>query len=199
VLWQFDCCPADYRMRDGQPIPYSAWNKNSPDGPSEVIATPQVFDGRIYVAIGQSPLHGPGKGALSCIDGATGQCLWQSLQVERTLGDVANADGLVYIADYTSRLHCLDARTGEHLWQHDLQDTLWSASPVVVDGKVITSTENRLLWVFKAGRQKELIAQSRVRTAAITPVVQDDILYFPTQNQLLAIRCKPLQIKTTTP
>ena len=64
IVWQYDCCPADYRVRDGQPIPYARWNKLTSDGPSEIISTPIVYNGRVYVAIGQSPIHGPGQGVL---------------------------------------------------------------------------------------------------------------------------------------
>jgi hypothetical protein len=64
--------PPDYRMRDGKPIPYSRHNKKSPDGPSEVIGDPKLYRGRVYVVIGQSPIHGRGQGILACIDVATG-------------------------------------------------------------------------------------------------------------------------------
>ncbi|MHC4495907.1 MAG: hypothetical protein ACYSYM_08795, partial [Planctomycetota bacterium] len=54
-IWQHDCNPVDYRRRDGQDIPYGGWKSKSPDGPSEIIATPVVHNDRVYVAIGQSP------------------------------------------------------------------------------------------------------------------------------------------------
>ena len=92
VAWQYDCCPADYRQRDGKPIPYARWNQKSEDGPSEIIATPVIDEqGRIYVAIGQSPLHGTGQGSLSCIDGATGRKVWESRRVDRSLSNALDS------------------------------------------------------------------------------------------------------------
>ena len=91
-VWAYDCNPPDFRMRDGQPVPYSKHSKNSPDGPSEVIGTPVFHAGKIYVAIGQSPIHGVGRGCLSCVDAATGRKVWSSELVERTLATAAIAD-----------------------------------------------------------------------------------------------------------
>jgi outer membrane protein assembly factor BamB len=144
----------------------------------------------VYVAIGQSPLHGPGQGLLSCLDGATGDCVWQTRAVDRTLSNVALYEGLLYVSDYSGRLQCFDAETGKDLWQHDLEAGVWCASPVVADGKVYISTEKKLLWVLAAGRQKQVLARSRLRTEAITPVAADDVLYLPTQKRLFAVRIR---------
>ncbi len=190
-IWQHDCNPPDYRRRDGREIPYGGWKSKSPDGPSEINATPIVRGNRIYVSIGQSPIHGPGQGMLSCIDGATGRKIWESRQVGRTLSDVAIADGLLYISDFSGRLHCFNAKTGELYWQHELGAGVWCASPVVTDGKVYISTERSRFWVFKAGRKKQVLSECRVRSIAITPIVEDGVFYLPTQNRLFALRMKP--------
>ena len=62
-IWRFDCNPPIYRKKNGLPVKYA-----TREGPSEIIATPVVYKGRIYVAIGQDPEHGEGAGNLSCID-----------------------------------------------------------------------------------------------------------------------------------
>ena len=189
-IWQYDCNPADYRRRNGQEIPYSGWKSKRTDGPSEIIATPLVHNDRVYIAIGQSPIHGPGLGMLSCIDGATGRKIWESRRVGRTLSEVAIDDGLLYISDFTGRLCCLDADTGELYWEHELGAGVWCASPVVVGDKVYISTERNRLWVFKTGREKQVLSESRVRSMAITPAIQDGVFYLPTQNRLFALKIK---------
>ena len=187
VLWKYDCCPSDYRQRDGRPITYARWNANSPDGPSEIISTPIVCGDRVYVGIGQSPLHGAGQGMLSCLDGVSGRKIWDSRSVGRTLTDVAIQDGLLFVADYSGFLHCFDADTGEHCWQHDLLGGVWCSSPVVVGDKVYISNEKNRLWVLRAEKQKSVVAQSRVRSMGITPVLDKNVLFFPTQRRLFAI------------
>jgi outer membrane protein assembly factor BamB len=189
-VWQYDCNPPDYRRRDGQKVPYSGHKNKRPDGPSEIIATPVVHSGRIYVAIGQSPIHGPGQGMLSCIDAETGRKIWESRRVGRSLSDVAIDDGLLYISDFTGRLHCFDADTGQFYWQHELGAGVWCASPVVAGGKVYISTERNRFWVFRAGREKQILSESRVRSMAIPPTIQDGVFYLPTQNRLFALKIK---------
>lgn len=187
-IWQYDCNPADYRQRDGQPIPYSKWSSKSPDGPSEIIATPVIHKGRAYVSIGQSPVHGPGRGALSCVDLATGGRVWESRLVDRTLSDALIHDGLLYICDFSGHIDCFNADTGEHLWRHEMEAGAWCCSPVVVDGKVYVSNEQNVLWVLKAGPRKEVISRCRLRSMGITPIVHDRIMYLPTQRRLFAIK-----------
>ncbi|MCY3019604.1 MAG: PQQ-binding-like beta-propeller repeat protein, partial [Planctomycetota bacterium] len=190
-LWSYDCNPPDFRARDGKPVPYSAHNRNTPDGPSEIIGTPVFYDGRVYVAIGQSPLHGNGRGCLSCVDAASGAKVWASELVERSLATPAIADGLLYIPDTTGNLHCFDAGTGERYWVHPLESRTWCASAFVADGKVYAGTEANVLWVLKAGKEKQVLSQTRLKSAPITPAAADGVLYLPTQRSLIAIPGKP--------
>ena len=187
TIWKRDCCPADYRMRNGRPVPYSGWRTKSPDGPSEIIATPAVYNGRVYVAIGQSPVHGPGRGMLSCVDGATGEVVWRNREVDRTLSEAAIHDGLLYLPDYSGKLHCIDAETGKTVWQHDLGGGVWCASATVADGRVFVGTERMAFWVLKAGREKEVLSKGRLRSMAITTVVEEGTLYLPTQRRFFAV------------
>ena len=57
LLWKFDRNPKDSRYELG-----GAATRN------HVIATPVVYDGYIYVAVGEDPEHGEGAGHLWCID-----------------------------------------------------------------------------------------------------------------------------------
>ena len=56
LLWKFDCNPKDsvYRLNGA--------TRN------HVIATPVIYDGMVYVAVGEDPEHGEGGGHLWCID-----------------------------------------------------------------------------------------------------------------------------------
>jgi outer membrane protein assembly factor BamB len=189
-IWKHDCNPPEYRSRDGKKIPIATNQDKSPIGPSPIISTPVVHNGRIYIAIGQDPFHGPGQGMLSCLDAATGNEIWANKKVDRSTVNVAIHEGLAYIADRSGRLHCFDADTGQHCWQHELEGGVWCASPVVVNGKVYVSTEKRILWVLKAGREKEVLSRSRLRSVGITPVVQDGVFYLPTQRSLFALKIR---------
>jgi outer membrane protein assembly factor BamB len=190
-VWAYDCNPPEYRMRNGEPVPYSKHSRNSPEGPSEVIGTPVFHEGKVYVTIGQSHIHGNGQGQLSCVDAATGRKVWSSGLVDRTLATVAIADGLLYVPDTTGRLHCFDAGTGERYWVHPLGARTWCASAFVADGKVYASSEANVLWVLKAGKEMEVISRSLLKSAPITPTAVDGVLYLPTQKSLTAIPGAP--------
>ncbi|MCX6874694.1 MAG: PQQ-binding-like beta-propeller repeat protein [Verrucomicrobia bacterium] len=190
-VWAYDCNPPDFRLRDGQPVPYSSAGKPSPDGPSEVIGTPVFHAGRIYVAIGQSPVYGVGRGCLSCVDAATGKQVWASELVERTTATAAIVDGLLYLPDYTGNLHCFDADTGQRYWVHPLEDKTWCASAFVADGKVYAGTETGVLWVLQTGKELQVLSRSRLKSIPITPTAADGVLYLPLQNRLMALPGKP--------
>jgi outer membrane protein assembly factor BamB len=190
TIWKHDCCPADYRFQNGQRRPYSGWKHKRPDGPSEIIATPAVHNGRIYVAIGQSPVHGPGVGMLTCVDGATGELVWENRGVDRTLSEAAISDGLLYLPDYSGNLHCIDAETGEVVWRHDMGGNVWCASAIVAGDLVYVGTKRMAFWVLKAGREKEVIARGRLRSEAITMAVGEGMYLLPTQRRIFAIKAE---------
>ncbi|MCP4190483.1 MAG: PQQ-binding-like beta-propeller repeat protein [Planctomycetaceae bacterium] len=57
LLWKFDANPKD-----------SKWILGGRGTRNNIIATPVIYDGRVYVAVGQDPEHGEGIGHLWCID-----------------------------------------------------------------------------------------------------------------------------------
>ena len=187
LVWSYDANPPNYRMHDGQPVPYSTSGRNSPEGPSEIIGTPVFHQGRVYVAIGQSPIHGAGQGCLSCVEAATGAKVWSSTLVDRTLATVSITDGLLYIPDYSGNLHCFDATTGQRYWVHSLGAKTWCASSFVADGKIYVSTEANMLWVLKTGKELQVLSRTRLKSMPITPAAVDGVLYLPTQKSLVAI------------
>jgi len=186
-VWSYDANPPDFRTRDGKPMLYSQYNHNRTDGPSEIIGAPVFDNGRVYVAIGQSPLHGAGRGCLSCVDAATGTKVWASEEIGRSLATVALADGLIYLPDTTGNLSCFDAGSGRRYWCHPMEGKAWCASAFAADGKVYAGTEENVLWVLKASRDLQVLSRTRLKSAMATPVAADGVLYLPTQRSLLAI------------
>ena len=201
-VWKFDCNPAGYRSRAGVPIDYWALVRGAKkdldkDGmlvsPCEVIGTPVIHDGRIYVGIGQDPVHGPGRGALSCIalDGDRGDVtatnrVWQYLGIGRSLSTVSVVDGLVYAAEHAGKVHCLDAKTGNLIWVHDTRDEIWS-STFVVDGKVFIGTRKGLT-ILRAGREREHVADIRLGTPVWSvPTAANGTLFVASQKNLWAV------------
>ncbi len=186
-LFRYDANLPQYRTKDGEPIKYATY-----DGPSEIISTAVLYRDKVYVAIGQDPEHGDGVGLLSCIDPTltgdiSGQAIWTSPEIGRTISTASAKDGLIYQAEYDGDIHCFDADTGEHLWVHETNSRIWS-STLVADGKVFIGNEDGELVILKAGREKEEIALIDFFTPIYcSPVVANDTLYLSTQTHLYAI------------
>ena len=57
LLWKFDCNPKE-----------SKWILGGAGTRNNLIATPVIYEGLVYIAVGQDPEHGEGEGHLWCID-----------------------------------------------------------------------------------------------------------------------------------
>jgi len=202
-VWSFDCNPPEYMVRDGKPIPYYAGDKRKKDspnkddgayvGPNDIIGTPVFHEGRVYVAIGQDPAHGRGRGRLLCIDASktgditeTGR-LWTYDAIERSMSSVAIADGLLYAPDLSGKIHCLDAATGKPVWVYDTKAETWG-TPLVADGKLFLGTKKGLV-VMAAGREPKELARVNLGSPCYgTPVAANGVLYVASERYLWAVR-----------
>ncbi len=182
--WRFDCNPPEYRTdEDGTQRRYATRK-----GPSEVLATPVVYDGNVYALIGQDPEHGEGFGNLVCVD-ATGKEVWSYKKINRSMSTMSIVNDLVFAADYSGMLYCLDAKTGEEYWIHDTFAHIWG-STLVADGRIFVGTEDGFLMVLPATKEysKENVVEIDF-TAPIysSPIAANGALYIATHTHLFAI------------
>ena len=202
-VWSYDCNPPEYKAADGKPIPYSAGDKRKKDslnkgdgtyvGPSEIISTPVFHEGRVYVTVGQDPAHGRGRGVLQCIDASkTGDIteagrVWSYGGLERSLSSVAIADGLLYVADLSGKLHCLDVATGKPVWVYETNAETWG-TPLVADGKVYLGTQKGL-FVLAAGKEARLLSRISLGAPAYnTPIAANGTLFIASEKYLWAVQ-----------
>ncbi|HEU0124650.1 MAG TPA: PQQ-binding-like beta-propeller repeat protein [Bryobacteraceae bacterium] len=177
-LWEFDMNPKD-----------SVWPKTR----NEVISTPIIKDGIVFIGNGQDPEHGEGPGHLYAIDGTkrgditkTG-LLWHFDKIRRSISTGALHEGLLYYSDFSGFLHCLDAKTGQELWNHDMLAAIWG-SPIVIDGKIYLGDEDGDIAVLAASRTKKLLFETNMSSSIYsTPVPANGNLYVVNRNQLIAI------------
>jgi outer membrane protein assembly factor BamB len=217
LLWKFDCNPkkAVYRL-------------GGKGDRSEIIATPVVYDNKLYIGVGQDPEHRYGVGHYWCIDIAkkpnnpdkdltpvndnfdpkapvnkdsglvwhfggpadkkTAEEIGREYVFGRTMSTAAIHDDLLYIAELEGWLHCFDAKTGKKYWDHNLKADIWG-SAYWVDGKIYIGTDDGEMYIFKHGKDKDLIdtidMKARVRG---TPVAVNGVLFVMTENTLYAIK-----------
>jgi outer membrane protein assembly factor BamB len=195
-LWKFDLNPKD-----------SKWELGGRGTRNNIIATPVIAGGRVYLGVGQDPEHGEGVGNLYAIDPAaafpphaaegearpiditaSGQ-VWHlgGKEFRRTLSTVAVHEGIVYAANLSGHLHALDAATGRPRWSHDCLSAVWG-SPTVIDGKLLIGNEDGDVLVFAAGSEKKLLAKNVMPSAVYgTPVAANGVLYVADRTTLYAI------------
>jgi len=206
TAWRYDCNPKHYRLRKGKEIPYyegdkrKSWSTNKHDGkfvgPSQIIGTPVLHKNRVYVAIGQDPMHGRGKGMLHCVDPTKkgditrSGCVWTYDGLDRSMATVSIAGGLLYVSDVAGQLHCLDADTGKLRWVYRTNTETWGGA-LLADGKAYMCTK-KYLYVFAQGAKMKLLGKIRLGSAIYsTPIAANGVLYVASQRELWAAAIKP--------
>ncbi|MEC8651845.1 MAG: PQQ-binding-like beta-propeller repeat protein [Planctomycetota bacterium] len=182
--WKFDCNPKGYRVKeDGSPRKYA-----TAKGPSEVLATPVVYNGRAYALVGQDPEHGEGVGNLVCVDSA-GKQVWSYDKIHRSMSTLSIHDGLLFAADYSGYLHCLDADTGEEHWKYDTSAHIWG-STLVADGRVYVGIEDGFMVSAPATKTLDKNAVKEIDFGVpiySSPIAANGVLYVATHTHLFAI------------
>jgi outer membrane protein assembly factor BamB len=185
LLWKFDANPKD-----------SEWVLGGRGTRNNLIATPVIWEDKVYIGVGQDPEHGEGLGNFWCIDATLDGDVTEKGMVwhrggedfYRTISTVAIQDGIVYASDLTGFLYALDAQTGEHYWTHDLLAAVWG-SPFVADGRVYIGDEDGDVAILKTGKTKELIAEPNMGVSVYsTPVARDGVLYILGRNRVFALQ-----------
>ncbi len=106
LLWKFDANPKD-----------SKWILGGRGTRNNLIATPVVYDGLVYVAVGQDPEHGEGDGHLWCVD-PTGEG-----DVSSTLAQDAKGKPIPH-----RRIQAVDPNAGEKIVPNPKSKAVWHYS-----------------------------------------------------------------------
>ena len=185
-VWRFDGNPKDARWLP-RPRVLSR---------SSIIASPVFADGRVFVAMGQSPGHGNGPSLIHAIspngqgDVTESRLLWTSREVGRVVGTPIAKDGLLYVGDLGGTIHCLDAATGAHVWKHETNEAIWGSLLLAGDRLYVGNVEGSMT-VLRAGRRKQLLGQIEMNAPLYSPpALIGDALYLATANRLYLIAAK---------
>ena len=160
-----------------------------------IVATPVIYDDKVFLGGGNQPAYGEGPGHLYAIDATQRGDITDSGRIwlvggrdfGRTVSTVVIADGLLYAVDVPGYLYCFDVKTGRRHWRYDLEADVWG-SPIVVDGKVMLGDTDGEVHVLKHGRELESLAINELRhSMRTTPTVANGTLYIATPHWLYAI------------
>jgi outer membrane protein assembly factor BamB/HEAT repeat protein len=182
-IWRFDGNPK-HAPQNPRPGVFSR---------GSIIASPVFAEGRVFVAMGQSPGHGNGPSLVHAIspngqgDVTGSRVLWTSREVGRVVGTPVVKDGLLYVGDLGGVIHCLDAATGASIWKHEVDEAIWGSLFVAGD-RVYVGDVGGTMHILRAGRQKEVLAKIEMGAPLYSPpALAGDVLYLATARRLYAI------------
>ena len=185
-IWRFDGNPKDARWLPRAGVLSRGY----------LIASPAVADGRVFIAMGQSPGHYNAPSLVYAIspngqgDVTKSGLLWTSREVGRVVATPMVKDGLLYVGDLGGTVHCLDAATGAEVWKHETNDPIWGCFLLAGD-RLYVGNEGGLMTVLRAGRQKELLGQIEMDAPLYSrPAVIGDALYLASASRLYLIAAK---------
>jgi outer membrane protein assembly factor BamB len=100
---------------------------------------------------------------------------------------VVYTNGVLYMSNESGIAGAVDAETGKSLWKTRLGG-VFSASPVVADGKVYFTNEEGKTTVVEATRELKIVAENELneRTLA-SPAIAGGLLFIRTDDHLYAI------------
>ena len=187
-VWQFDCDPGAPKEA------VHRYNGNRRESPSNIKSMPVFHNNRVFVTVGGDLWWGKRQAWLKCIDATrtgditkTGE-LWSYPLERHSMCTPAIHDGLVYVGDSGRKVHCVDAETGKPYWTHAVEGEVW-ASPLLADGKVYFATRQGEVLVFRAGKEKKLLAGIDMNgPVSSSPVAANGVLYITTMTHLYAVR-----------
>jgi outer membrane protein assembly factor BamB/HEAT repeat protein len=186
-IWRFDGNPKDARWLPRPGVLSRGF----------IIASPVFADGRVFVAMGQSPGHGNGPSFIHAIspngqgDVTQSRLLWTSREVGRVVATPIEKDGLLYVGDVGGTVHCLDAATGAQVWTHETNGAIWGCLLLAGD-RLYVGNEEGTMTVLRAGRRKELLAQIEMDAPLYSPpALIGDALYLATAHRLYLIAANP--------
>jgi outer membrane protein assembly factor BamB len=186
-LWRFNGNPKDARW-----LPRPGVLSRS-----SIISLPVYAGGRVFLAMGEDPLHGNGPSLIHAIspnglgDVTERRRLWTSGEVGRVVGTPIVKDGLLYVGDLGGTVHCLDAGTGAPVWKHETNGAIWGCLLLAGDRLYVGNAEGSMT-VLTTGRRKELLARIEMDAPLYSrPALAGDALFLATAHRLYLIEAKP--------
>ena len=183
-----------YDLKNGKQL----WQVN--DNSEIVVPTPFVAHGLIYVSSGYSPIQPiyairpEARGDISPGENNTTN---ESIPWSVKRGGPYMPTPIVY-GDYlyscanNGILTCYVAKTGKEVYKKRVRVSggglSFTASPVAGDGHVYLTAEDGRVVVVKAGPEFEVVRTNHCNESILaTPAISDGVMYFRTQNNLIAV------------
>ena len=158
----------------------------SGEGIYRIIASPFVHDGIVYAPSRERPMLAVRAGGRG--DVSRSHVLWRFMSGPDVPTPVSDGT-YVYVVNDRGIMSCLDAKTGAAVFFNDTATTeIYTASPILADGKIYVTNEDGLTSVVRAGPNFAVIAENDLGEYTLSsPAVSDGQLFIRTDKFLYAI------------
>ena len=98
-------------------------------------------------------------------------------------------EDLIYNLKWNGQLDCYDAFTGEEVYKEKLgRAQSFTASPVIADGLLYAVNDDGNVYTVQCGKAFKVMAENELNELCmVTPAITEGILFFRTQERLLAL------------
>ncbi len=158
--------------------------------------TPIVSDGLIYLTSGYRfrpifAIRADAEGDISLAEGTTSNAhvAWSSPRYGPYMSSPLAYRGLLYVVSTGGVLTAFEADTGERVYRQRIarRGGAYTASPVAADGRIYLASEDGDIFVVRAGREYELLAQNPMGGVTLsTPAISDGQFLIRTTDRLVA-------------
>jgi outer membrane protein assembly factor BamB len=151
-----------------------------------IVASPVVKDGIVYAPTRVRPLLALKAGGRG--DVTATHRLWEFHRGPDVPTPVTDGKYL-YIVDDQGILFCLDAKSGATIWgPKRIAPGIYSASPVLADGKIYVTSEDGITTVVRAGEKFEVLAENHLDGYTLSsPAISQGEIFIRTDKALYCI------------
>ncbi len=187
-----------YDPRTGREIWQLGWGGDIP------VPTPIVSHGLIILSSAHgllSPLRAvrtSAHGTVPPMAGSQKQLAWSKPRDGIYMQTPLVYEDLLYACRDNGVLSCYDVETGERIYRKRLGGGGFTASPVAADGRLYFTSEDGVIYVVRAGKEYELLAENAMGEVCMaTPAISDQMLIVRGQNSIYAVG-KPRRASPTS-
>ena len=182
---------AAYDFETGEEIWYMSGGGDIP------IPTPQVVGDMIYF----NSAHGKMAPIFAIRTDAVGDIslkkkkesndfvVWSKNREGAYMATILIYKDLLYVARWNGNFGCFDAKTGEMYYKETLaRGKSFTGSPVAADGKIYFTNDEGTVFVMKAGKEFEKLAENQLGTTCmVTPAIMKGKIFFRTIEGIMAV------------